>query len=538
MVLIAQNDKPFVRVGKGTIVRRLTEEAYSSELKTLFGGHQERQRSTTLKDIRAFESVRDLAQSLTRDVLNSQELNDVENLYLQGLDSVKSMELIEQLKASLESQRPAEDLRWINLEFLYSHPTIESISAALLEFLKTSISPKRVDRVGRIQEALDHYLLSLPPATSRCSKSSNSGRLTVVLLGSTGLLGQASLLSLAQDSKVARVYCLDRSEIAKERFMEFLSWTNSKVDSQKIRFLHASLTKPAFGLLEDVYSELKNSCDVILHSAWQVTFTVPLSTFDDSLRGIVNSIELATAAKNNPRLVFISSIAATGVFAKPGSPKWTAPEGPVEKLDAAMETGYGESKLVAEHLLAAACANTGISASILRVGQIAPSSDLSHAFWAGSDAVTLLLRASKTLQRIPDDLMDADWVPVNTVVDVIRDVMHHDCTGPGSNVKYYNVVNPVRTPWAQLVPAIEMWCGRSTGTASFDAWLEEMKTRSSDNDRPQLPAIRLLPFFAMIARRGEMNEYQQRDLLGISNAAGSMKPVDAELLQGWLAKLW
>lgn len=538
MILVADAKKPFVRAAKGTVVRKLTLAAYETELKALFEGSHTRSQPKALKPT-AFRlnDVKTLIHSIAEDVLDRQDVNDAENLYIQGLDSVKTLETIEQLRESLKSHS-SEPLRWLSPEILYNYPTVNELSTVLLEWLNTGAHPKQTDRVAKVRDMLSLYEASLP--TSSVSQSGDSARetLSVVLIGSTGYLGQYLLTALSQDPRVGRIICLNRSATARERWAAHTNQSQSEWEN-KIRFIQVDFTKDAFGLQENVYNELKDECDVILHSAWQVNFVLPLATFTDSLSGLLNSIKLAAASKRRPRLLYMSSIAATGVFGKPGSPKKLVPEDAVNDADEAMRTGYAESKHVAEQLIRAANTKSGLLASVLRIGQIAPASSSSHKIiWPATDSSTSLLRTSKTLQAVPTDLLDIDWLPVDVVVSIIQSIMHQDCSATApTEIRYYNLVNPVPTPWSEVVPSIQSWCGKTTVTKTLKEWIKVLKSQSFKHDPQQLPALRLLSFFELLSERGDTHGYHQENLLKVIGNTLDIRPVDAKQLEAWLAAL-
>lgn len=98
-----------------------------------------------------------------------------------------------------------------------------------------------------------------------------------------------------------------------------------------------------------ILSQLRNSVDVIIHSAWRLDFNLSLSSFDSSVRATQNLINFAHDAVNVSRLKFIfTSSVASAV-------SWNSSQGPYPEetiLDArfAVGNGYGESKYVSERV--------------------------------------------------------------------------------------------------------------------------------------------------------------------------------------------
>ena len=540
MILIATVEKPFVRAAKGTVIRKLTVPAYEEELKRLFedGLHLATRAYTLRPTVFRSEDAEKLLRSVVQDVLGQKEVNDEDALYVQGLDSVKSLEVIDTLKASLMSHT-SSGLTWFSQRVLYSFPTIKELSPVLVEWLNAGVTPQEGDGIAMVRKTLDHFRAFLPiQSGSPLLSPDPDANFNVVLVGSTGYLGRFLLAALRQNSKVDQIFCLNRSAEAAHQWESFAAQQDSRMATKPVTFFQADFTRPAFGLNSHDYEKLKSRCNVIIHSAWQVNFVIPLSVFTDSFQGLLSSITLAASTKYRSRLLFVYSIAATGVFGKPGSPRQTVPEMTLDALGASIGTGYGDSKLIAELLLSAATSVSGISASILRVGQIAPSSKQDGAIWPSMDSVKALLLTSRMLSKVPFDLMEVDWLPVDATVDIINDVMLYDSIGvEKSKLSVYNLMNPSSVPWSDLIHPIQKWCGGVATYTSFREWLDSTSSLGKDRDLQQPPALQLLPFYELLAKRGEIHEYDQERLLQISSTACNVKAIDRKLLENWLAVL-
>ncbi|KAH8689541.1 putative NRPS-like enzyme [Talaromyces proteolyticus] len=553
MILIANSEKPLTRGGKGTIVRKLSIESYESELNALFKGSNRQRAQPRLLQPTAFrlEDVKSLVQSIVEDALDGESVSDSENLYLQGLDSVRSLETVSQLKESLKPYHASQSLAWLTPEVLYTYPLINDLAAILLDWLNKGVYPKQMDRAAKMRETFNQYEKSLPNISLSSETPDKNSRkpLNVILIGSTGYLGQYLLSSLCRDPNIGRVICLNRSSTAPERWGVFLSANGSARNQElesKITFIQVDFTKPEFGLSENVYSKLKEECDVIIHSAWQVHFILPLDAFKDSFTGLVNSITLATFSKRQPHFLYISSISATGVFEQNhSSSQKLVPEELLNNANEPLNNGYGESKYVAEHLVNAASAKSGIAASILRVGQIAPASlaTFDKIIWPASDALTVLLKTCKAIKTVPNDLMDIDWLPVNTVVDLIQAIIRHDrySTAVSGKVQFYNLMNPNPTSWLEAMPTIQDWCGGSTSVAvkPLRDWITFLKAQSHDlnYNLELLPALPLVNFFEILSEKGPVHKFSQGNVLTVSRDTVDIRPVDAKQLEAWLVAL-
>lgn len=98
-----------------------------------------------------------------------------------------------------------------------------------------------------------------------------------------------------------------------------------------------------------------------------MNFNWDLELFEPHIAGIRNLINFSYNSAKGARIVFISSVGSTLQW-KLDRP---VPEEAVRDLSVAKNSGYGASKLVSELVLAEAATQSGITASICRVGQVA-----------------------------------------------------------------------------------------------------------------------------------------------------------------------
>ena len=99
---------------------------------------------------------------------------------------------------------------------------------------------------------------------------------------------------------------------------------------------------------------MRDSITVIIHTSWRLDFNLSLQSFESSIRGTRNLIDLghATGRASAIKFIFTSSIAS--------ALSWDQSQGPYPEevvLDAryAVGNGYGESKYVAERVSLLEC---------------------------------------------------------------------------------------------------------------------------------------------------------------------------------------
>lgn len=175
----------------------------------------------------------------------------------------------------------------------------------------------------------------------------------------------------------------------------------------------------------------------------------------------------------------VSAVAATkGGF---------VPEDLPAELSYAQGMGYARSKLVTEHICMAAGKETGLSARVLRVGQVV--GDTVHGIWNDTEAIPMMLQAATTIGAIPALDESPLWLPVDTVAHGVTDIALSDA---GAGVM--NVVNHQSFHWTRdLLPALHA-AGLEFEKVGQKEWVDRL--RKSNPDPVANPPIKLLEFFA------------------------------------------
>jgi carbohydrate kinase (thermoresistant glucokinase family) len=203
-----------------------------------------------------------------------------------------------------------------------------------------------------------------------------------------------------------------------------------------------------------------------------------------ALLGAHNLISLCLKAKRPAPANFNFCSSVSAVAATKGG---FVPEQLPAELTYAQGMGYARSKLVTEHICILAGKETGISARVLRVGQII--GDTVHGIWNDTEAIPMILQAATTVGAIPALDENPLWLPVDTVAQGVTDI---SLSNAGPDVM--NIVNHQSFHWTRdLLPAL-----RATGLQFEEIgqmeWVNRL--RNSDPDPIANPPIKLLEFFA------------------------------------------
>lgn len=257
--------------------------------------------------------------------------------------------------------------------------------------------------------------------------------MTVLLTGSTGNLGSYLLHTLFHDPCVSHIYCLNRTVDAPTRQLASLHQRGLTLPTvspgfQKITHPTGDLAQPDLSLDEQVLKTIRATPALtILHNAWPVDFNRHFSSFVPQLHALHHLINLAlSCTPHAARLVFISSISAAGNWgALPGA-RASVPESLLDDWKVA-RLGYGQTKLVAERIIAEAARVSGLEGVVIRVGQVAgPVESGLQGAWPRQEWLPSLVRSSAALGVLPAGLgpLDrVDWVPVDVLARIVGELV-------------------------------------------------------------------------------------------------------------------
>ena len=540
MILLAEANKPFIRAGKGTIVRKLTETAYAGEIEKLYVGRHQ-QHSTEppalLATVFTLEATNKLIRSILLPALQTNVM-DSDNLYISGLDSLKTVEALEALRSGLLPHSTASELAWLSADTFYNNPSIGQLSQIALDFLNHRRVPENKDRIANMSKVFERFASSLKYPPMDPPSESRADGLSVVLTGTTGSLGSYLLDEYASDPKVSTIYCLNRSNTAEQQWRDHSPCHDVATSSKraKLEFVTVDFGQDSLGLDHALYTNIANECGLIVHTAWKVDFNQELSSFADNIRSVCTFANWSISSPRRPRFVFISSTSSVGPWNSAFDDRSGIPEEPIEDMSAALAVGYGESKRVAERLLDKAATQSDARISVLRVGQIGGATMSTQAKWTHRELVPSMLKTSRAIGLIPAGLPPIDWIPVDLVSKIVSDLSFNGLHDPSETPKYYHVVNPQPVPWLEFMPSLEQYCGPGVRIIPLSEWVGKLRT--FDATKPKelslYPALKMLKFFSLVASSGPSVRYQTSASVQASETMAGLRPVNQSLMQTWL----
>ncbi|QRW09278.1 AMP binding enzyme [Ceratobasidium sp. AG-Ba] len=415
-ILFTDPDRPLPRTPKGNVRRSAALDVYQDGIKSLYvsiesGAGNNVAGPPDWTEASIVEWLGDQAKGLLgRGV-------DVEaDLFQQGMDSLAATLLTRTIKSALHhaTDPTIQDRESkIDQQTVFQRPSIQQLTRHIISLSSSSQSadPAELHKAAltAIRNMIDKHTPTRPACTPQVLRPTGE---RIVLTGTTGALGSHILVQLLQNDKVERVWALNRKPrngdvMSRQRLsFEDKSLDVGLLESEKLVLLEAELTKSGLGLASSMLDEIRTTATAIIHNAWQVNFNLTLQSFEPSIVGAKNLIDLAFDSVHRPRFIFTSSISVAGVEKIGGR----LPEEYISLDQATNRIGYGESKLVAEKMLESA-RSAGLETCIVRFGQL--TGDKSSGSWSSTDWVPSVIASSLSVGCLPDALGIVSWIPLD-----------------------------------------------------------------------------------------------------------------------------
>ncbi|KAL4745839.1 hypothetical protein BDW72DRAFT_210967 [Aspergillus terricola var. indicus] len=322
----------------------------------------------------------------------------------------------------------------------------------------------------------------------------------VIVTGATGSLGSHIVQRLAETSSVATVVCLNRRsstttpEKRQQAALTARGITLSPGARAKLRVLETDTSRPQLGLPPLEYGWLLENATDIIHNAWPMSGTRPVSAFEPQLQAMRNLLDLARdiAARpfNGPSRVGFQFISSIGVVGFCGQSRVSEDR---VRLSATLPSGYGEAKWICERMVDETLHRHPrlFRAMVVRPGQISGSS--TSGFWNPVEHFAFLVKSSQSLRAWPDLHGQMQWIPVDHCAAGAVDLLHLTSRSDEA-YPVYHMDNPVGQDWQAMNPilasALEI---PASNIIPFKSWISRVR-RSPLPMETENPAARLVDF--------------------------------------------
>ncbi|KAK8122809.1 thioester reductase domain-containing protein [Apiospora sp. TS-2023a] len=554
-IILASPDKPFLRAGKGTIQRAVTVKLYKDEIERLYEkAKQASNASAPHLDIDTEDTLADSIAEMFQTHVGAAKLEPDADFFSAGTDSMQVIKASRLLRAGLAVALDHDvAASALSTRIVYNNPSPRMLSRYIMRNVVEVDGSNGTNGAASPEEQHQHdmktlwdkYTQNLIKASMAVTRPEASDKdQTVLLTGSTGMLGSYMLDIMARSPRVRKIICLNRpndggaaKQVAamKERGLDA-----SYVD--KAEFMKIDASQPKLGLSEDVYNRLLQETDRVVLNAWPVNFNMPVNSFEPHIRGVRHWADFAASAERRVAVVFISSIGTVDGWK---GPEKAVPEMRYEDMSFA-HGGYGASKMVASLVLEDASMKGDFPAASIRVAQIAgPERDAG--VWNRHEWLPSIVASSLYLKALPTDLGSdvdrVDWTPVERIANLVLEVdgITQQVT-PLSISGYYHGANPSTTTWKTLSQAVLDYYGKEClpETVSFEEWIRRLaKTQNEETSNlAKNPGLKLLDSYRAMAQGGVASTVldMSRTVEQSPTMAGS-EAVTPELMGQW-CKHW
>ncbi|KAL8799309.1 MAG: hypothetical protein Q9182_005984 [Xanthomendoza sp. 2 TL-2023] len=492
----------YPQADKGSFIRPQMYRAFEKEIDDVYSRLEQNEEGSLQLEVSQLEEH---LLKVGRQLIGEQLKTKTTDFFTAGMDSLCAIQMRGLIVKDLDLGGNSKDL---SQNVVFETSNVENLAKHLCEV-----------RQGRASETRDWKMVmkGLIEKYSVFQTQHSSLKQVVVLTGATGGLGSHIVSKLSLDSSVSRIYCLLRGPNPLQRLRHSLDERKLDSHGSKVTTLKSDLSQPYLGLEEAVYSEIQSSATHIIHAAWPVNFQLTLPSFEPHIQGLHNLIQLSLTSPNpTPSKVLFCSSVSTALGA---SAPTRIPETIIEDLDHASDMGYGQSKLVGEHMIAAAVNTSGARASVLRIGQVV--GDTRFGMWNDREALPSIVRSALTMGILPELAIECEWLPVDVLAEsvielagleiyksdattgtrrtVVPTKADHDDgglqpngttpkdknlnTNPSRNPDQLNLVYNLRSPhtfsWTHsFLPALRA-AGLSFTAVPTEVWLERLRSLSA-----------------------------------------------------------
>ena len=326
------------------------------------------------------------------------------------------------------------------------------INAAASPEIKTAINWNQVT-------ALEKSLLERPRAPAGFKAPAKS-ELNIVLTGATGFLGSCILRELVRDERVATVHCvaIRVSQTGESRALV--------IESPKIVKHYGDLAAPRLGLSVNVFEELSQNADRIIHNGADVSFLKAYNTLERTNFGSTKELARLAASRKTP-FHFVSTAGVASFIDEDELPEVfiSAHQPPVDG-----RTGYAASKWACEKYLEECSQELDIPVWIHRPSNIIGAGAENVNMTANLIDYSLRIGAAPHMPNLRGYMQ---FVEVEFVGQVLVDSLFSAQEG----AKVMHHCSEEKVEMANLRSYLEKKHNRKLLSLALEEWVDEAKTQ-------------------------------------------------------------
>ncbi|KAI0944350.1 Type I Iterative Polyketide synthase (PKS) [Taiwanofungus camphoratus] len=424
-----------------------------------------------------------------------------------GLDSISAASMSYALRPILtvSQLQLLADLTLADLEHRLEAATQSNAPSTTADRVNTDL---RSDKAREMVQLADKYSVDLPHMEAVDKASCEPPTNVVLITGTTGSFGAHVLARLLLSTWPRKVYAFLRkgaSDIAAlERQTQAFQSRGLDVtllNTERLVLVEGDLVQPSFGLPSTTYAELYETVSHIVHIGWPVDWSASLAAYEPAIHGMRKLIDLGSQSESR-RPIKILYASTSGVIRRLDDSQ-PAVEAVVKDPAVAIDSGYTESKWVAERVLAVAAEKNVVLPTIVRIGQLAGGPD---GAWNTAEWIPSLVAASCALGYLPDGSGVVSWIPVNTAAAAMVDMMD-------SSRLVLHLRHPRPAPWTVVMGYFASFLHMPL--VPYSEWVSRLEQSLTSKDKTSARYLergtRLLQWFRMAIESDNVHHAAMED---------------------------
>ncbi|KAF8315479.1 acetyl-CoA synthetase-like protein [Cantharellus anzutake] len=504
MIILAKPEKPFTFTGKGSIRKSAVIKDYDEEIETVY--------KTLEKAVSSKASVNPPTQwtkeslhTFVRDVVTGvmgAKIGDDQDIFQNGSDSLQATFMRNSIVTALRDTKAKDvkgeliDTSLFSSGLIYQAPTIDLLAEALYGLFDPSSVSSTTDfaenKIAELRAFVDRYASDLPihKPTDPAPGSGPGNSEVIVVTGTTGALGTAILAQLTKMSTVVKVYALNRvnskgggktlRKRQEESLIERGYDPKAVLGSGKVELYEIDPISWDLGLDGYAYETIRHTATTIIHTAWRVDFNLAVSSFEPLFQGLRCLVDLSLSSylPTPPKILFASSVSVLGTITSDAPAAEVHVNDPRTVLNAG---GYGESKWVAEQILARVAQETPLKPVVVRVGQLSGGKNGS---WNTSEWIPAIVKSGEVVRALPAVNDRVSWLPMNVAASAFIDFRN---TTSG----LVHLSHPYPTTWTEIFSPIAK--ALRVPLVPYSQWLELLEKDLANPSHSEVEAATANP---------------------------------------------